>query len=98
MSLDLQIKTIIFSFLFGIYLSIILDINYKFLYHDKKSIRFLSTFILIIGNVLLYFLILQKINQGVLHLYGILLIIIGYLLEHFLHHKILSIIAKDKKK
>lgn len=97
MSLDLQIKTILFSFLFGIYLSIILCINYKLIYHDKKMIRILSTFVLIIGNVVLYFLLLQKINQGMLHLYGILFIIIGYLLEHFLHHRILNWIAKKKK-
>lgn len=97
MSLDLQFKTIIFSFLFGIYLSIILGLNYKLIYHDKKLISFFSTFLIIIGSVILYFFLLQKINYGMLHLYGILFIIVGYLIEHFLHNKIRSLIAKDKK-
>jgi len=95
MSLDIQIKTIVVSFLFGIYFSIFLNLNYKIIHSKKEFIKLIGTLVIIIVNVLLYFLILQKINNGVFHIYEILCILVGFILEKKLHK---YVIAKYIKK
>lgn len=81
MSLILQIKTIIVSILFGIYFSFFLSINYKIIYHKKEIIKIFFTPILVLLNALLYFYLIQKINNGIFHIYEILCIIVGCILE-----------------
>ncbi len=88
MNLDIQFKTLLYSFLFGIYFSFIIYLNYKIIYKLKKFYLVIGTFLIIFLNVLLYFLILLKINNGIIHLYGIIAIILGVLLEHLFHHLI----------
>ena len=75
MSLILQIKTIIVSILFGIYFSFFLSINYKIIYHKKEIIKIFFTPILVLLNALLYFYLIQKINNGIFHIYEILCIL-----------------------
>lgn len=95
MSLNLQLKTILASLLFGIYFSFFISIIYKFLEHKNKLIKFLKTFIFIILNVYIYFLIIKKINNGIFHYYEILCIIVGVLFHSFI---VKHIIVKYKKK
>lgn len=87
MSLIVQIKLIIFSFLFGMFLGYGIDLNYKTIYKSKRGIRFLFALMFSIFQSLLYFLILLKINDGMIHIYGILSILVGLLLEHILYKK-----------
>ena len=94
MILEIQIKSLVFSFLFGIYFSYMIRINYKFILSLKKILRILGTFILVISNVLLYFIILLKINYGLLHIYLILMIILGVYIEYIIN----KLIVKMKKK
>lgn len=98
MILSLQIKSLVISFLFGIIFSINVNINYKFLYNEYKLIRFLFTFIFIIVHVLLYFIILMKINNGYYHIYLILAIIVGFTFEFLIHKKLFGKIAFKYKK
>lgn len=98
MSLDLQLKSLIISFIFGIFFSFNININYKFLYNEYKVIRFLFTFIFIICHVLLYFIILRKINNGYYHIYLIFSIILGFTLENIIHTKLLSKIDFKNKR
>lgn len=77
--LSIQIKSIIFSFLYGMFFSVLLNINYKYLYNTKKYIKILMNIIFIIDNVLLYFLILIKINNGIIHYYFVLSIFLGFI-------------------
>lgn len=98
MILSLQIKSLIISFLFGILFSINLNINYKFLYNDHKLVRFLFTFIFVVVHVLLYFIILQKVNNGYYHEYLIISILCGFLAESLIHKKMISKIAFKHRK
>lgn len=98
MNLEFQIHTLVFSFFFGILFSFLLNINYKILYPEKKWYQILSNFIFVIGGILLYFFGLQKINYGIFHPYSALLIIVGFLLEHYTHYIFIRMFAKWRKK
>lgn len=97
MNLNIQITTIIFSFLFGIFFSICLNVNYKLIYESKKIIKIIFTLVLIIFEILLYFLILLKINYGIIHIYGILSIILGFILENYLNKLFIKFYKKIKR-
>ena len=98
MNLDLQIVTLGISFLYGIFFSVCLDINYHFFLIGNKWYKVLISFVFIIANVLLYFIILKKYNHGILHIYGIISIIVGVLIEHFISKKIYILFTKNKNK
>lgn len=98
MSLDIQINTLLASFLYGIFFSRMLNINYKFVYESKKIYRIIISFLFIMVNVLIYFIILMRVNNGILHNYGILSIILGVLFDHFIVTKLLKMFTKQIKK
>lgn len=94
MNLKTQIILIIFSFFYGFFFSIFLNINYKFIYSSHKIVKFLSSFLIIIVSVLIYFIGIKKINNAILHPYSILMVIIGFFVDICLRR----IIAKKLKK
>lgn len=91
MDIYTQIKTIIFSFIYGMFFFFFLGLNYKFLIGNKKFLKILLTFLFTCVNVLLYFIILKKINYGVFHIYEVLAIVIGFwfcnLISFFIERK-----------
>lgn len=98
MPLQIQIHTLLFSFFFGIGFSFLLTINYKWIYHEKKKYKLTSTFLLVVGSILLYFIGIRKVNYGIFHPYSALSILLGFLLEHYLHTFVVKKIAFLKKK
>ena len=88
MNLKIQIITLIYSFIYGIIFSLLLNLNYKYIYQGKKIFRIILTFIFVLDNMLLYFLILKKINYGILHIYEFLAIIFGFIIENTLFAKL----------
>lgn len=93
MNIYLQIKTIIFSFIFGFGLSFVISLFYKFIYSNNKFVQIIFSLLLVLLFTLLYFLLLKKINNAIFHVYEILSLIWGYGLELF----ITGHIAKRKK-
>jgi len=79
MSLSVQIISFIYSFFYGVFFEILLDINKKFIYSSKVVVKIISSFLFILFNSLLYFIILLKINNGYLHIYFLLCILLGYI-------------------
>lgn len=82
MNLLIQIRLIIFSFLFGIYFAFMLDFNKKYMFDKNcfKNLIFSISFLLF--NSFLYFYILEKVNNGILHYYSFLFIIVGVLVQN----------------
>lgn len=78
-ALDIQIKSIIFSFIYGAFFSFLLNLNYKFIYYSKGILKVLINIFFILDNVLLYFIILRFINNGIVHFYFLLSLFFGYL-------------------
>ena len=80
MELKTQIISLTFSFVFGIVFSIFTNLNYRFLFCKNKVFKIIITIVYVIDAALLYFLILKKINNGVIHSYFLLLIAVGFLI------------------
>lgn len=81
MSLRLQILTLSYSFSYGIFFSFLLTINYKLIYNNKKYIKYLATILFVLINVLIYFLLLKKINNAIIHPYFLFVFILGVITE-----------------
>ena len=94
MNINIQIYSLLFSFLYGIIFYILLEINYNILFEGKIIYRIIISFLFVIVLSLVYFLILLKINNGILHLYFFLLMFTGYLLSFVIYKKL---IVKRKK-
>ncbi len=80
MSLNIQIYSLIFSFVFGMLFSLLLKINYKFLFVNRGRIQIFSNFIFLLDISLLYFLGLKMINHGILHIYFLIVFLLGWLI------------------
>ena len=87
-SLKIQLYIIIFSFLFGLFFAINLNFSAKYLYSSKKRIKFFSTALFVFFHVLVYFIGIRKISDGILHPYSILTIFLGYLSARIIQNKI----------
>lgn len=88
MTLEVQIQSMIYSLVYGLFFSFLLNLNYRLLFTSKKIIQIIFNFFFIIDNVLLYFILLKYINHGIIHLYFIFLIIIGFLIGNQVTKKI----------
>ena len=95
MSLKIQIITLIISILFGLIFSIILDI-FKIFKSKKIFYIIISIFITILLS-LIYFYVLLKINNAIIHPYYIIAFILGFILEFGLHKLFKIIVLKYKK-
>ena len=97
MNLKIQIISLLFSFLFGIFFSLFLKINNKIIYNNFLLIRFIGSFFVVLVSVLTYFIFLQKINNSYFHPYLLFMIILGYFLENLLIDKTITIVKRHKR-
>jgi len=81
MNLKIQIISLIISFLYGIVFSVLMNINYKYLFHKKWYIKTIVTFVFVIDMALLFFIIMKYINEGIIHYYFYIMISIGFLIS-----------------
>lgn len=87
MELSIQLQVLTVSFVYGIFFSYLLKMQYKFLFESKLFYKIILTVFFVFDNCLLYFLILKLINHGIFHPYFLLLLIIGYLFGNYLVKK-----------
>jgi len=78
MNLKLQIFSLVFSFFYGVVFSILTNINYKYIFNQKKVIKILFTLIFVLSMAIFYFYIINIINDGIIHLYFLLIILVGF--------------------
>jgi len=76
--LNIQIQSFVYSFLYGMFFSLALNLNYRFLYQSRKWIKLIITTLFILDHALLYFIILKNINDGIVHIYFFFLIFLGF--------------------
>jgi len=82
MNLIVQIISMIFSFLFGIFLYFMFLINYKYLFIKRYKLKMLYYVSIFLFVSIFYFVVLKYINNGILHLYFLLLLIFGFLVSY----------------
>lgn len=78
MILSTQIKSFIISFIYGIIYATLFNLNYKVLFFNKKSLIILTNIFFNFDIFLLYFLLLRMINNGVVHIYFLMLLLLGF--------------------
>ena len=79
MNLKEQVLTIVISIIYGSLSYFVFKLNKKVLFNKNVIKTFISNFIFTIDLVLIYFLLLKKINNGILSYYSYICIIIGIL-------------------
>jgi len=87
MILSIQIKTIVFSLVYGFFFSFFVGLNYRYMI-SRKLFGFIFSFLFILVFVFLYFIFLKKVNYGVFHYFEILFIFLGYFIETLLVGKV----------
>lgn len=85
MALNTQIVTLFFSFLYGVFFEITLLLSIKIIYNSKYIIRFIGTGLFVMFHTLLYFILVQRINQGIIHIYSVLCLIGGFIVGSAIH-------------
>ena len=88
MILKIQIYSLIYNVFFGLFFNFFVRINYKYIYNVKLFTRIVFTFIFVFVNVLLYFICLKCINNGVLHFYFCLCILFGFYIGNLIFSKL----------
>lgn len=92
--LSIQLKLIIFSFVFGFNFSILLDYFYYIIKNHNKLFSIIISFLLVLLMTIVYFVGISKIGNVTFHFYSILLIIVGFITYDI----ILKLIANITKK
>lgn len=92
--LNIQIKLIIFSFIFGFFFSFTMEAFNKKIKNYKNYIKLIISFLLILSFTYIYFIGIQNIGYGIFHIYSILSIVVGFLF----YDLIIVLIAKKNKK
>ena len=80
MELYLQIQTLIMSFLYGVFVSLLFNLLYKYLFFKYQLINALTNMMFSLSIFGLYFYLLYKLNGGVIHLYFLLSLYIGFII------------------
>ena len=88
MNYKIQIISLAYSFGYGILFFFLNILNEK-LSSKNKLIYIIELFLFIIINALLYITILYKINFGILHIYFLFMLMLGFYFASFIK-KILS--------
>lgn len=80
MGLETQIQSLVFSFVFGLFLSLMFNVFYKYLFKPKLPIKIITNLIFVSINALIYFFLLKIINDGILHSYFLISLLMGFVL------------------
>lgn len=90
MDYKLQLLSFVVSFIFGIVFYLGNRLNSYLIKNEKLIFKYINTFLFIIDFVLLYIVLIYKVNQGIFHIYFIIIAVLGYILA-------LSQFEKSKK-
>ncbi len=77
--LNIQIKLIVFSFIFGFFFSVMLEIFNKKVDKCKKVVKLILTFLVVFLSTIIYFEGIKRIGNATFHIYSILTIIVGFI-------------------
>ena len=83
----MSLKIQIYSVLFGIYFSYILKLFKKYIYNNNIIIKTVSNLVIVIINSFIYFIGINKINNGILHPYTFITLILGFYFIDIIYKK-----------
>ena len=88
MILKLQLYSLICSFIFGIFVYLTLGLIHKLIYSNNVYVKIFFSLIYSLVISIIYFIILLNINNGIIHIYFLLMVIAGYTVANFVYVKL----------
>ena len=79
-----QIRSLSFSFIYGIFFAFTYKINYKYLISNSIFFKTILTLLFVFDHILLYFILISFINNGILHIYFFFIFILGIIFYIYL--------------
>ena len=89
MNLKIQVFSFLFSFIYGVILFFLFKSQYRLLFSRNRKRKVIYNGVFCIGISIIYFILMYFINNGIVHLYFLLLIVFGFLLTHNFFNKIM---------
>ena len=86
----IQLLSLFVSFIFGFLFSLLTVLNFKLIDNYSKLIKHFITSIYVADMIILYIIVIYKINHGYIHLYFIIIVILAYFVGLYTYHKYLS--------
>ena len=83
MKLNIQIYSIIFSLLFGVIFYFLLDFFNKIKFGKNIFFKIIASLLFVFIIAFLYFIGLLYINNGYVHIYFLISILVGYMFVYF---------------
>ena len=83
MALNIQIYSIIFSLLFGVIFYFLLDNFNKIKFRKNLIFKIIASLLFVFIIAFLYFIGLLYINNGYVHIYFLISILVGYMFVYF---------------
>ena len=77
MSLKIQCFSLVISLLYGILFSFLVKVNYKFLFTNGCLKKVIYNFLFMLDISLGYFFLIKIINNGILHIYFLVMFFLG---------------------
>lgn len=93
MNISIQLLSILFSFIFGILFRIVLRFHLDNTKYYPFCLQIITSVIFIVDITLLYLLLIYYINYGIIHIYFIIMIFLGFYFEKYV--KLLSFKVND---
>lgn len=88
MSVIFQIGSMVLSFLFGFFFYYGCKIHFRLISSCKSFVQFVLTLVYMMDTVLFYVCLLYHFNEGIVHIYFILCIFLGYFVAFSLHKNV----------
>ena len=98
MNYKIQLISFICSFIFGIFFYLTSLLNYKIIKNRVVFMQYLISFVYIIDMVLLYILMMYKVNYGVIHIYFVIMMFLGFMFGCIYCKKVRKICKLSTKK
>lgn len=87
MILTVQIQSLLLSFVYGFIYAFLFNLNYKYLFCKKMINKILLNLFFNLDIFLFYFFLLKKINHGIVHVYFLICLVLGFALGNQLTKK-----------
>ena len=90
----IQLFSFIISFLFGIVFAFLNELNSSLIKKKKLYLKIIITFLFVVDVSLLYLIVIYKLNNGIMHVYFLIFIILGYIISY----KKIKVLSKNVKR
>lgn len=98
MDYKVQIISFIFSFIFGGFFYLTSVYNYRVINKYSVFFKYLITMVYTLDVALIYILFMYKINYGVIHIYFVIVLFLGFYVTSLYRKKIKKICKIKKNK